>query len=196
VALLDSIMPLMGWVAANLLIGGQEPVAMGNDNFTAAPSGTSRRRTATSHRGQQQEQWSDGRGDRRPGAQGGPPLKERDERKRNRKALTPLVEEKLKTKPTAFWVEALNARDVPSGDIPRSRTPSPAPGRAPQGAALRQGGRRDRRGEAVRPDRADVEDAGGDHLPPAALGAHTEEVLLGLGYTKQDVAGLKEKGIV
>ncbi len=39
VALLDSIMPLMGWVAANLLIGGQQPVLMGNDNFTAAPSG-------------------------------------------------------------------------------------------------------------------------------------------------------------
>jgi len=42
IALLDSIMPLMGWVAANLLIGGQQPVLLGNDNFTAAPSGTFR----------------------------------------------------------------------------------------------------------------------------------------------------------
>ena len=40
VALVDSIMPLMGWVAANLLIGGQQPQLLGNDNFTAAPSGT------------------------------------------------------------------------------------------------------------------------------------------------------------
>ena len=39
IAMLDSIMPLMGWVAANLLIGGVPPVPMGNDNFTAAPSG-------------------------------------------------------------------------------------------------------------------------------------------------------------
>ncbi len=39
IALLDSIMPLMGWVAANLLIGGQQPSLLGNDNFTAAPSG-------------------------------------------------------------------------------------------------------------------------------------------------------------
>jgi len=38
--MLDSIMPLMGWVAANLLIGKQQPVLLGNDNFTAAPSGT------------------------------------------------------------------------------------------------------------------------------------------------------------
>ncbi|HXX63730.1 MAG TPA: CoA transferase, partial [Bacteroidota bacterium] len=42
VALLDSIMPLMGWVVANLMIGRQEPVLMGNDNFTAAPSGVFR----------------------------------------------------------------------------------------------------------------------------------------------------------
>ncbi len=57
VALLDSIMPLMGWVAANLLIGGQQPVIMGNDNFTAAPrpipasrSGIRARRTGSSSR--------------------------------------------------------------------------------------------------------------------------------------------------
>ena len=34
IAMLDSIMPLMGWVAANLLIGGKAPIPMGNDNFT------------------------------------------------------------------------------------------------------------------------------------------------------------------
>src|SRR5512133_1854279 len=34
IALLGSIMPLMGWVGANLLIGGKQPVLMGNDNFT------------------------------------------------------------------------------------------------------------------------------------------------------------------
>ena len=58
VALLDSIMPLMGWVAANLLIGHQQPVLMGNDNFTAAPSGTFR--TLDGHiniAANKQEQW-------------------------------------------------------------------------------------------------------------------------------------------
>src|SRR4030042_924838 len=40
VPLIDAVMPLMGWVAANLLIGGQQPELLGNDNFTAAPSGT------------------------------------------------------------------------------------------------------------------------------------------------------------
>src|SRR5512139_2219040 len=58
VALLDSIMPLMGWVVANLMIGGQQPVLMGNDNFTAAPSGTFKTRDGYINiAANKQEQW-------------------------------------------------------------------------------------------------------------------------------------------
>jgi crotonobetainyl-CoA:carnitine CoA-transferase CaiB-like acyl-CoA transferase len=32
--------------------------------------------------------------------------------------------------------------------------------------------------------------------PPPRLGAHTEEILTRLGYSKPDVAALKQKGIV
>jgi len=46
-----------------------------------------------------------------------PRFQERDTRKKNRKQLTPLLEAKLSEKPTAHWVEALNAQDVPSGEI-------------------------------------------------------------------------------
>ena len=76
VALLDSIMPLMGWVAANLLIGGQAPVPMGNDNFTAAPSGTLRD-AGRPHQHRRQQAGAvggDGRGDRRAGAEDRPAL--------------------------------------------------------------------------------------------------------------------------
>ena len=38
-AMLDSALASMGWVISNCLIAGQKPVPMGNDNFTAAPSG-------------------------------------------------------------------------------------------------------------------------------------------------------------
>ena len=97
IAMLDSVMPLMGWVAANLLIGGQPPVPMGNDNFTAAPSGTFVTATATS---------TSPRTSRRSGKPvcdvlGVPELKtdprfeKRDVRKANRALLTPLLEEKL-----------------------------------------------------------------------------------------------------
>ena len=60
IALLDSIMPLMGWVAANLLIGGQQPVLLGNDNFTAAPSGMFRTQDGYINiAANQQQQWED-----------------------------------------------------------------------------------------------------------------------------------------
>jgi formyl-CoA transferase len=199
VALLDSIMPLMGWVAANLLIGGQEPVAMGNDNFTAAPSGTFR--TQNGHiniAANKQEQWealAEVIG--APELKEDPRFKERDERKKNRKALTPLVEEKLTTRPTAHWVEALNARDVPSGDILSLKDALAQP-QVEHRKVLHAVKVDDEIGEVkLFGLTAQMSKTPGEITsPPPRLGAHTEEVLLGLGYTKQDVAGLKEKGIV
>lgn len=119
VAMLDSIMPLMGWVAANLLIGGKHPVLMGNDNFTAAPSGTFRTKDGYINiAANKQEQWED-----LTDVVGVPELKEdvrfkeRDTRKANRKLLTPLLEKNLCEKETAYWAEALNAKGIPSGEI-------------------------------------------------------------------------------
>ncbi len=199
VALLDSIMPLMGWVAANLLIGGQAPVPMGNDNFTAAPSGSFRTQDGFINiAANKQEQWeamAEVIG--APELKDDPRFKERDERKKNRRALTPLVEEKLRAKPTAHWVEALNARDVPSGDI------------LPLGAALDQAQVRHRR--VLRDVHVDGEigdvrlfgltaqlsrTPGAITTPPPRLGEHTAELLAGLGYSKEDVAALKAQGVV
>jgi len=119
VALLDAIMPLMGWVAANLLIGGEQPVPIGNDNFTAAPSGVFRTRDGyVNIAANKQEQWEavcDALG--APDLKADPRFQERDTRKQNRKALTPLLEVKLAERTTKEWVDLLNARGVPSGEI-------------------------------------------------------------------------------
>jgi len=119
IALLDSVMPLMGWVAANLLIGNQQPSLLGNDNFTAAPSGTFATKDGYINiAANKQEQWealadiltlSELKTD--------PRFQQRDIRKNNRKALTALVEAKLKERNTAYWVETLNSRNIPSGAI-------------------------------------------------------------------------------
>jgi CoA:oxalate CoA-transferase len=97
VALLDSIMPLMGWVVANLMIGGQQPVVMGNENFTAAPSGTFRTRDGYINiAANKQEQWeavADVLGV--PELKSDPRFQERDARKQNRHVLKPLLEQKL-----------------------------------------------------------------------------------------------------
>ena len=198
VALLDSIMPLMGWVAANLLIGGQPPVALGNDNFTAAPSGTFKTRDGFINiAANKQEQW-----EAVADVLGVPELKsdsrfqERDERKKNRKALTPLLEEKLTQKPTAFWVEALNAKDVPSGDILSLQDALEQP-QVKHRQVLHEV-----QVDEIGPDKlygltAQLSKTPGQiTAPPPRLGAHTAEVLQGLGYSKEDVASLKEKGVV
>ena len=40
VSMLEAALTAMGWVTSNYLISGREPHPMGNENFTAAPSGT------------------------------------------------------------------------------------------------------------------------------------------------------------
>ena len=42
VSMLESTLASMGWVVSNYLNAGVEPIPMGNENFTAAPSGTFR----------------------------------------------------------------------------------------------------------------------------------------------------------
>jgi CoA:oxalate CoA-transferase len=198
VALLDSIMPLMGWVAANLLIGGQAPAPMGNDNFTAAPSGTFATQDGYINiAANKQEQWEaltevvdveELKTD--------PRFQERDERKKNRKALTPLLEAKLKERPTTEWVDELNARGIPSGEI------------LGLGAALDQPQVR-HRGTLQAVQVAGIGEVrlfglsarlgktpGGITSPPPRLGEHTDAVLLGLGYTPDRIAELRERGVV
>ena len=198
VALLDSIMPLMGWVAANLLIGQQQPVLMGNDNFTAAPSGTFR--TADGHiniAANKQEQWEAvcdvlGVSELKVDAR----FQERDTRKKNRKELTPLLEAKLVSKATAEWVVALNAADVPSGAILTLEE------------ALRQPQVKHRDVLKTVPldGFGDIEvfgltalfekTPGSVDTPPPVLGEHNAMIYTALGLSAADQADLKAKGVI
>ncbi|MEW6509657.1 MAG: CoA transferase [Bacteroidota bacterium] len=198
VALLDSIMPLMGWVVANLMIGGQQPIAMGNDNFTAAPSGVFKTRDGYINiAANKQEQWeavADVLGV--PELKEDPRFKERDTRKKNRQALTPLLEAQLVLRDTAEWVEALNVHDVPAGAI------------LTLDAALRQPQVERRKTFAS----VEVEGIGKISLfnltakftktpgsvtsPPPRLGEHTCEVLKSVGYGEREIEDLRKTGVV
>jgi formyl-CoA transferase len=198
VAMLDSIMPLLGWVAANLLIAGFDPVPTGNDNFTAAPSGVFRTGDGYINiAANKQQQWED-----LCDALGVPELKtderfeKRDVRKQNRKQLTPLLEAKLMDRGTMEWVDLLNARSVPSGAILGLRE------------ALTQPQVRHR--ETLRDVEVEgigsiplfnltakfSETPGGITGPPPRLSAHTEEILAGIGVTAEEMADLKSRNII
>ncbi len=198
IALLDSIMPLMGWVAANLLIGGQEPVVMGNDNFTAAPSGTFV--TQDGHiniAANKQEQWEAVCDVLEvPELKTDPRFQERDTRKRNRKQLTPLLEVKLTQKPTKHWVDALNARGVPSGEIlslkDALRQPQVEHRGVLQKVEVPGMGPIEVFGLTALFDRT----AGTVTTPPPTLGQHNAEILGRLGYDEARLAELKQKAVI
>jgi CoA:oxalate CoA-transferase len=198
IALLDSIMPLMGWVAANLLIGGQAPVLLGNDNFTAAPSGMFKTQDGfVNIAANQQQQWED-MADALglPELKSDPRFKERDTRKANRFLLTPLLEAKLTHNTTVHWVNVLNEKGIPSGDVVSLET------------ALTSEQARHR--QVI----ADVEQPGIGNVKlfnmtakfsktpaqieqaPPRLSENTEVILGELGYDEKEIKALKEKSVI
>jgi crotonobetainyl-CoA:carnitine CoA-transferase CaiB-like acyl-CoA transferase len=198
IALVDSIMPLMGWVAANLLIGHQQPQLLGNDNFTAAPSGTfATKDGAINIAANKQEQWeavADELGV--PELKRDPRFAKRDARKQNRRALTPLLEERLKLDTTERWVARLNGRGVPSGAILGLEGALTQPQIAHRGTiqTVHAEGIGDLKlfGLTARFEKT----PGAIESPPPRLSDHTEEILAGLGYSRDDIVRLRERGVV
>ena len=198
IALLDSIMPLMGWVAANLLIGGQPPSLLGNDNFTAAPSGMFKTKDGYINiAANQQEQWenlADELG--LPELKTDPRFQERDVRKANRCLLTPLIESKLTEMATAHWVDVLNAKGIPAGDVLSLDEALTSP----------QAQYRQVLADVKQPGIGDIKifnltakfskTPARIETPPPILSQHTKEILTGLGYTDEEQKALKEKMVV
>jgi formyl-CoA transferase len=117
-------------------------------------------------------------------------------RNANRKALTPLLEEKLKERPTAFWAEKLNEKGVPSGEILGLEAALTQSQIAHRGAI-----------QTVRePEIGDLKlfsltakfskTPGALESPPPRLGAHNDEIYGALGYGPDQLRALKDKGVV
>ena len=200
VSMLDSAIVSLGWVVSNYLIADVIPRAIGNENFTAAPSGTFRTgRGLLNIAANKQEQF-----EALAGALGredlvaDPRFAEREGRKCNRAALTRELETALAHKSAAEWEAALNRVGVPAGrvlTVPEVLEVAQVKQRELlQRFANAPGVERD-----IAVTRSGFKMSGGDpaaSAPPPRLGEHTTEILHAIGYTNAEIGRLRQAGAV
>ena len=200
VSMLDSALVSMGWVVSNFLIAGEEPRPIGNENFTAAPSGTFRTGSGLLNiAANKQEQFvaltgALGRAELASDAR----FKDRESRKRNRAALTVELESALARRPAAEWEDMLNRAGVPAGRVLTVREALEVP-QIKQRQLLQRFDDAPGVGRAISITRAGFKMSCGDPAagsPPPRLGEHTLEILRSLGYTDLDMEKLRDAGAI
>jgi len=117
--LLDATLATMGWVVSNYLNAGVEPIPMGNDNFTSAPSGTFRTAKGLINIAANEQKQFEAlcRLVGAPELATDPRFAEREARKRHRAELTVALEAKLAARPADEWEGMLVAAGVPAGRV-------------------------------------------------------------------------------
>jgi CoA:oxalate CoA-transferase len=119
VSMLESTLVTMGWVVSNFLISGREPQPLGNENFTAAPSGTFQTGEGLLNIAANKQEQFEKLCDliNRPDLATDPRFQERETRKRNRDNLNAELEQALAAKSSAEWEKILNEAGVPAGRV-------------------------------------------------------------------------------
>jgi crotonobetainyl-CoA:carnitine CoA-transferase CaiB-like acyl-CoA transferase len=200
VSMLDSTLATMGWVVSNHLIAGQQPVPMGNDNFTAAPSGAFKTRDGLLNiAANKQEQFVAlmkliGRDDLVADSR----FAHREDRKRNRAALSVEVEAGLASRSAAEWESILNKAGVPAGrvlTVPAALDLEQVEGRE----LVERFDDFDVLGKPLSLVTAGYRLGDGQRrlqTPPPRLGEHTDEILGEVGYSADEIAQLREASAI
>jgi CoA:oxalate CoA-transferase len=200
VSMLDSALVTMGWVVSNYLIAGHEPHPIGNDNFTAAPSGTFTTGSGLLNiAANKQEQFQAlAKAIDREDLIDDVRFSAREARKQNRAALTVELEQALQKKTAEQWETILTSIGIPAGRVLT----------VPEALATPQVKHRELLqtfddvsglGRSVTLTRAGFKMSKGDPevaSPPPRLGQHTTEVLRELGFADNEIERLKSVGAV
>lgn len=119
VSMLDSALVSMGWAVSNYLTADVVPTALGNDNVTAAPSGTFATGDGLINiaANKQEHFIALMRAIGRPDLVTDPRFAERDERKHNRAALNAEVVAALAARSAAEWDVILTGAGIPVGQV-------------------------------------------------------------------------------
>ena len=209
VSMLEATLTAMGWVASDYLVGGSVPIPMGNENRTAAPSGTfttaDGKFNISANKQEQFEALCHLLG--RPELATDPRFALREDRKAHREDLKYELEAELKQQPSSHWSEVLAAAGIPGGpvmdvasalnseQITERGLVSTVQIEALEGvtdAAIGPAGSVRLLGAPVHVDGAAV----GPTTRPPLLGEHTDDVLGALGYSPEDIESFRSKGII
>jgi len=200
VSMLESALAAMGWVVSNWLMAAQVPQPMGNENFTASPSGTFATADGLLNiAANKQEHFETAcRLVGRPDLPGDPRFCHREARRANRAALKAEFETALAAQPAAVWDRLFNEAGVPAGrvlSVPEIFAHPQIAARglvrsvpAPPGV--------DRPIAVTRPGFRLSDGDPGPSGPPPALGEHSEAILRELGYEAAEIAALREAHII
>jgi len=200
VSMLESTLATMGWVVSNYLVAGVVPEPLGNENFTAAPSGAFRTGDGLLNiAANKQEQFEAlcgllGRED----LLAHPDYAEREARKKNRYALREELERSLAAQSAKKWAKAMAALGIPAGPVLTVPEVLNEPQIAERGMIAAYDNVPGV-GDGVRLVRNAVKMNGeplGVDAPPPAIGAHNAEVYGALGLSEEGMAALKDEGVI
>ena len=200
VAMLEAVMATMGWVVSNYLIASKTPAPMGNNNFTASPSGTFNTGDGPINiAANKQEQFEAVcRVVGRPELIDDARFAERQSRLDNRDALTDILEAAMQSKSASQWRQELNDAGVPAGEVftvPDALAHPQVADRGMIGTFDNVPGV-DRDIQIARPGIKLDGSAVKTDLAPPILGEHTSELLGELGFSAEEIAALREEKAV
>ena len=197
VSMLESTIASMGWVVSNFLNAGIVPIPMGNENFTAAPSGTFETADGllniAANEDYQFEKLCEVLGC--PQLKTDPRFADRHIRKQNRVLINREVQVVLQKKGAAEWEAEMIAQGIPAGrviGIPEILShPHLAERQFSAGLESPTGTQQITRGGFYFPSDSTLPEA-----PAPTLSQHTSEWLRKLGYSQGEIEGFQEKGVI
>lgn len=198
ISMLDSVISSMGWVVSNYLNANIIPKPLGNENFTASPSGTFKTKNGLINIAANRQSHFENvcRATSLAKLIKKDKFSKREQRLKNRDELKKIIEEKLKKQTTTYWVNKLNKLNVPCGPILT----------VPQILKHRQIKNRDifstfkikdyPKFKLLKTSMRINNKIKGVKLPPPKLGQNTNSIMKMLGYSVSEIKRLKKIKVI
>jgi CoA:oxalate CoA-transferase len=200
VSMLEATLASMGWVVSNYLATGKPPTPMGNENFTAAPSGTFKTAKGLLNIAANEQRQFEALCDlvHMPELKTDSRFAARESRKRHRFELKALIESGLEKRAAAEWESLMMEKGIPAGQVFSVPEILEHPQVKHRGFIheFEHVPGLDKSAKVARGPYRMSEGSSAPLSPPPRLGEHTTSWLTRLGYTVSQIQTLKEHGAI